>query len=342
MRESATQPEPSFLLRILHALLIFVLWFVLTLLTIWAVAALYIDFRISALRIPITAIYIFIVLAVLWKVQLFWKPVLVFMAFGFVLLWWLNLKPSNEGDWQENVARTAEINIAGDLVTIHNFRNCDYRTEKEYSNCWGEITVNLSQLRGIDFFLTNWGLPYVSHPIMSFDFGDRHVAFSIEARYRRGQDYSAILGFFRQYELIFIAAAESDVIRLRTTFRKDEEVYLYRTITRPDVAKAIFLTYVEYLNRLHDRPEWYNALTRNCTTTLDRQIAEDIPNPKPWSYRLVLNGSMDELLYSRGRFVTGGLSFPALKQQAHINAVARTVTDPNEFSVVIRRGRVGF
>jgi hypothetical protein len=343
MQDTARRLEISLIKKILRGLSLFLLWFILALLMLWAAAALYIDCRVSALRIPITALFVATIAAILWKVHGLWKPALILATFCFVLIWWLSLKPSNRGDWQPDVARTAEINIAGDLVSIHNFRNCNYRTENDYSNCWSDITANLSQLRGIDFFLTNWGIPYISHPIISFDFGDnQHVAFSVEARYRQGQKYSAILGFFRQYDLIFVTAAESDVIRLRTNFRKDEEVYLYRTTITPEVARGVFLTYAKYLDRLRNHPEWYNALTRNCTTTLDRQIAENIPNPKPWNYRLIVNGSLDELLYSRGRLVTGGLPFPALKQQAHINSVARTVTDPADYSAAIRRGRVGF
>src|SRR5580658_8471498 len=116
----------------------------------------------------------------------------------------------------------------GDRMIIHYLRDGAERTETGYSNCWSDRTVNLSDLRGADLFFTTWGVRWIGHPIVSFQFGnDQHVAFSIEARYKGGQAYSAILGFFRQYELIFVVADERDVIRLRTNFRKDEEVFLY-------------------------------------------------------------------------------------------------------------------
>ena len=146
-------------------------------------------------------------------------------------------------------------------VTIHNLRNCDYRTETSYTNCWADRTVYLSQLKGADFFFTNWGPRWIGHPIVSFDFGDsNHIAFSIEARYKTGQSYSAILGFFRQYELIFLTADERDVIRLRTNYRKAEEVYMYRTTVSSGAARRIFLSYVDYLNQLRGQPEWYLSL----------------------------------------------------------------------------------
>jgi hypothetical protein len=260
-----------------------------------------------------------------------------------VLAWWLTLKPSNEGNWQSDVDRTAWAEINGDRVTIHNLRNCDYRSETDYANCWSDRTLYLSQMRAADLFLTNWGIPFASHPIVSFQFGDNeHVAFSIEARYKAGQAYSTILGFFRQYGLIFVAADERDVIRLRTNYRKDEEVYMYRVHVQPDVARAMFLTYLTYLNKLKDHPEWYNALTRNCTTTLDKQLAADVNNPQPWNYQFVLNGTLDELLYERGRLVTGGLTFPELKQREHINAAAQAANRSPDFSALIRAGRIGF
>ncbi|MGA8879000.1 MAG: DUF4105 domain-containing protein, partial [Candidatus Korobacteraceae bacterium] len=264
-------------------------------------------------------------------------------AFCVVLTWWLSLKPSNDGDWQADTARTAWVEIDGDRVTIHNLRNCDYRTKTEYSNCWSDRTVYLSQLRYADLFFTTWGPKYIGHPILSFQFGDNdHIAFSIEARYKAGQSYSAVLGFFRQYELIFITADERDVIRLRTNYRKDEQVFLYRTTISADEARKIFLIYADYLNKLRDHPEWYNAVTRNCTTTLDTKIAEDMKNPQPWNYQLLLNGTLDELLYNRGRLVTGGLPFPELKQREHINAAGQAADGSPEWSALIRAGRVGF
>ncbi len=320
------------------------MWFILALLTMWAVAALYVDLRITALRIPVAVIYVLGIFTILLKFKRsLWAAALCFMAFCAVLAWWLNLKPSNRGDWQPDVDRTAWAEVDGDRVTIHNLRNCDYRSETDYSNCWSDRTLYLSQIRGADLFLTNWGLRWASHPILSFQFGDNdHVAFSIEARYRAGQSYSPILGCFRQYELIFVTADERDVIRLRTNYRKDEEVYMYRTRLRPATAQAMFLTYVAYLNKLKDHPEWYNQLTRNCTTTLNKQLAADLPDPQSWNYQFIVNGTLDKLLYDRGRLVTGGLSFPDLKQREHINAAAQAANRSPDFSAVIRAGRIGF
>jgi hypothetical protein len=330
--------------RLLRALGTTIMWVILALLTLWAVAALYVDFRIAALRIPLTLIYVLVVVTILVKLRRsHWAAILCLLAFCCVLVWWLNLKASNDGNWQPNVAQTAWVEMEGDRVTIHNLRNCEYRTETDYANCWSDRTVYLSQIRAVDLFLTNWGISFASHPIVSFQFGDHeHVAFSIEARYKTGQNYSTILGFFRQYGLIFVGSDERDVIRLRTNYRKDEEVYMYRIQVQPETARTMFLTYATYLNNLKDHPEWYNELTRNCTTTLNKPLAADVSNPQPWNYRFILNGTLDELLYERGRLVTGGLPFPELKQSEHINTAARAANQSPDFSALIRAGRVGF
>lgn len=336
-------PSPTWL-RVPRAIGITISWLLLALLTLWAVAALYVDFRIAALRIPVTVIYVLGIIAILFNLKLSrWAAILYFAGFCCVLAWWLTLKPSNDGHWQPDADRTAWAEMAGDRITIHNLRNCDYRTETDYANCWSDRTLHLSQIRAADFFLTNWGIRFASHPIVSFQFGDNeHVALSIEARYKVGQAYSTILGCFRQYGLIFVAADERDVIRLRTNYRKDEEVYMYRVHVPREVARAMFLTYVTYLNKLKDHPEWYNELTRNCTTTLDKPLAADVGNPQPWNYQLMLNGTLDELLYDRGRLVTGGLPFPELKQREHINAAAQAADGSPDFSALIRAGRIGF
>jgi Domain of unknown function (DUF4105) len=337
------QPMPTWL-RVLRAIGTIITWFVLALPTLWAVAALYLDFRIAALRIPVTVLYVLGIIAISLKLKRsFWAAALGLVGFCCVLAWWLTLKPSNDGNWQPDVDRTAWAEIAGDQVTLHNLRNCDYRTETDYANCWSDRRLYLSQIKAADFFLTNWGLRWASHPIISFQFGDdEHIAFSIEARYKIGRAYSPVLGFFRQYELIFVTADERDVIRLRTNYRKDEEVYMYRARLSPETARAMFVTYIAYVNRLRSHPEWYNALTRNCTTTIDKQLTANVSDPQPWTYKFIVNGKLDELLYDRGRLVNGGLPFPELKEREHINSAAQAANQSPEFSSLIRAGRIGF
>jgi hypothetical protein len=312
--------------------------------TVWATAALLFDLPALPLRTPASALYLIVTLAALWFLRRSQLGLLIaFVGFAIVTLWWFSLKPSNNRAWRSDNAKTSYADVNGEQVTIHDLRNCHYSTEDNYNCEWETRFYNLAALRGVDVFITWWGSPWIAHPIVSFDFGDAsHVAMSIETRNIVGQGYSAIRGFFRQYTLTYIASDEHDVIRLRTNYRKNEEVYLFRTKVKPPLARAIFLEYLQRANSLHMRPEWYNALTNNCTTNIavSAAAARDMRVRLDW--RILLNGKMDEMMYENGALVTGGLSLPELKEQAHINPAARSADDSLDFSRLIRERRIGF
>jgi Domain of unknown function (DUF4105) len=332
--------------RFFRALGLFFLYLLSLSLTLWACAALYFDLSGHGLHILLTAVYILVVLALAIRVRTHFHRFLICAAlFGLVLAAWLSLKPTNNHHWQEDVSQTAWAEVNGDTVTIHNFRYCHYQAEFSYSCEWLTKTVNLSDLRGIDIAITYWGSPYIAHPIVSFWFGDSdYIAASIETRKRIGQGYSAIRGFFRQYELIYLFSDESDIIRLRTNFRKGEEVYLYRTIAGPEWSRELFLEYIRQANLLRDHPQWYNALTRNCTTVIFQAMAEigRLPNgTSRFDWRILLNGLSDKMLYDGGNFASQ-LPFPELKQAVHINDAAQSADDSGNFSRLIRLDRPGF
>lgn len=314
------------------------------LLTSWATMALYFDFPVASRRLVAASLYATLVLLALLVSRIHWGGLAVsVIAFAGILAWWLSLQPSNDRDWQPDVAQTAWAEVLGDQVAIHNFRNCEYRTETDYTPHWETKIVSLSQLRGLDVFITYWGSPWIAHPIVSFDFGEEgYVAMSIETRKEVGESYSAIRGFFRYYELIYTISDERDVVRLRTNYRKGEEVYLYHTRVTPDQARTIFLDYLNRANRMRNHPEWYNALTNNCTTNIASHVAQARAGESVrLDWRILLNGKGDEMMYERGD-LDGNLPFAELKKNAHINPVARAADSDPDFSHRIRSDRPGF
>jgi Domain of unknown function (DUF4105) len=115
----------------------------------------------------------------------------------------------------------------GVAETIQNVRNFKYRSESSYAQRWETRTYNLDQVRSVDLFLSFWGPTQIAHTIASWGFDDgQYLAISIETRKKRGESYSALRGFFRQYELYYVVADERDLVGLRTTYR-GEQVYLY-------------------------------------------------------------------------------------------------------------------
>lgn len=316
--------------------------------TVWALAALHFDFPNQRARMVLPVLYGLVLAGALWffktGIGRFTACVIGFLV---VLTWWLSLKPSNTREWQPDVAQTPWAEFHDGFVTIHNMRDCSYKAEFDYTCEWKTRSVEISKINGADLFLTYWGSPWIAHPIVSFTIeGEDPIAMSIETRKEVGETYSAIRGFFRYYELIYIISDERDVVRLRTNYRHGEEVYLFHTLTPPVIAQAVFVDYLRRANELRNKPEWYNALTDNCTTNVAvhfRDVQKRGTHLLPrWDWREMLNGKADEMLYENGDLATGGLSFAELKQRAHINDAARAANDDPNFSARVRAGRPGF
>src|SRR6266545_4410205 len=310
-------------------------WIAAVVCVAWAFGALYFDFPTARTFTSILFVLVLITAIIFVRGKLL-KLAIVFGAFALVALWWLTLKPGSDRAWQPDVAQTAWAQINGDEVTVHNVRNCDYRTETDFTPRWETRTVRLSQITGIDVAINYWGSPWIAHPIVSFQFADAPpLCFSIETRKTVGQTYSTIGGLYRQYALIYLVSDERDVIRLRTNYR-NEDIYLYHLTVSPDRARERFLEYVHSLNALRTQPRWYNAITTNCTTSIRSQH----PSKEriPWDWRILLNGKGDELLYEDRALVTGGLPFAELKSQSLIDDRARAANDSLDFSKLIREG----
>jgi hypothetical protein len=258
-------------------------------------------------------------------------------AFAVLLLWWAAIEPSNARDWQTEVAVLPYGTRDGDLVTLHNVRNFDYRTEQDFVPRYDDRTFDLKKLDAIDLITVYWAGDAIAHVMVSFGFEGDHVAISIETRKEKGEAYSSIAGFFKRYELIYIVGDERDLIRVRTNYRRPEElVYVYRTRVSRANARALFLEYVEKINQLRDRPEFYNTLTTNCTTGI-WSLVRALANQIPFDRRVLLSGYFAEYAYDFGSLDTE-LPFPELKARSLINDKAHAADQDPDFSTRIREG----
>jgi len=240
-------------------------------------------------------------------------------------LWWQTLQATNNKEWAADVSRIAHGEIKGDTLLLHNVRDFSYTKKDETieewqgNDQWESREYNLAAIQGLDLFLSYWASDHIAHVIMSWDFGeDQHLAISIETRKDIHQEYSAVKGFFKQFELSYVAAGEKDIIRLRTNYRK-ERVYLYRLLVSNDKARALLEAYIAEMNSLVSTPEFYNALTRNCTTAIilhTEAINPDDPPPLDW--RVIVSGHLDELLYEKG-LVSQKLPFAELRKQNRVD-----------------------
>ena len=304
---------------------------------LWSMAAIYYsNIPWHFLRVGGAIAFLVLVAAVFFAVRPFRRAMAIFFAvFGVILLWWLLIPASNHRDWQPDVASLTAYTIDGNMITVRNIRNCDYRTETDYTVAYYDKTFDLTKLRGADLFICFWGPTLIAHTMMSFDFDDnQYLCISIETRKEKGEDYSAVRGFFKQYELIHIVGDERDLVRLRTDFRK-EKLYLYRLNTDPNIVRSVLLDYLKTINDLNAKAQWYNALTENCTTAI-RGHASPYTHGK-MSWKILANGYLDTLLYER-KVIDTNMPFERIKQMSLINDRALQAGNSPDFSRIIRAG----
>jgi hypothetical protein len=259
------------------------------------------------------------------------------VAMLVLLIWWWNIHPSNHRVWADDVAHLLSGEVHGDLVTLHNVRDFDWRSDSDYDVRWETRDYDLDHLVSADAILSYWDSRAIAHAMISFGFDDgRHVVFSVEIRKKKGEAFSEIGGFFKQFEMILVAADEHDIVRVRTNVRGEDD-YLYPMTLGRETMRALFLSYVEAANRLAERPAFYNTITSNCTTLVYR-MARQLNPGLPMDIRLLLTGYLQGYLRDNGAI---DASQPADVQRAaaRITDKARLTGPTDDFSRAIRASR---
>lgn len=267
-----------------------------------------------------------------------WTLIGYSIIFCLIVAWWLNIKPSNDRNWQPDVAVLPYAIIQDNIVTIHNIRNLSYRTETDFDVQYYNKTFNLDTLDSVDLIAVYWMGDAIAHIMMSFGFqGKDFVAFSIETRKEKGEGYSTIKGFFKQYELIYIAGDERDLIRVRTDYRNpQEDVYLYRIRFNRERGQKLFMEYIKQINAMKEKPVWYNTLTTNCTTNIVMHI-KTFSERIRYNWKILLSGYTPLYAYERGALDTR-IPFSELRKRSHVNPKAHAIGNDVEFSRKIRDG----
>jgi hypothetical protein len=290
----------------------------------WMAGAIYFDVGRGARWswLPTAAWCLFMaILFAIWRPL--WCPYAVLLAATLVFLgWWLSLKPSHDRQWDASVAVLPRAVRRGDVVTIENVRNNDYRSYDDFTTRYETRSYQLANLKAADIIFFYWGSPWMSHPVLVFDFGpDGRICMSIEVRFQKGQRYAVLRSLYRQQELIYLAVDERDAV-LRRTKHGCIDGYLYRLNEDADRLRTAFLDYVAAINDLYDNPRWYHALCANCTTSFYR-----LPNSqRRCDWRVIFNGRLDRALYEAGR-LDRSLPFEELRRISYINDIAETAPE---------------
>jgi hypothetical protein len=254
----------------------------------------------------------------------------------FVIIGWSQVTPSHDRKWEPSVAKLPYTKTEGDQIQIHNIRNFDYRTEKDFSVRYYDKSYDLTKLETVDYVLVYWdGNEAVAHSIFSFGFaGGDYLTVSVEKRLEKGEPQSSLRGLFKQYELIYILGDEKDLLRLRTNYRR-EEVFLYPINMDKETVRKVFNVIMERVNSIASEPEFYNTLTQSCLSSLVGDLKRVITPKSSFDYRRLANGFSDELLYENG-WIDSKLSFPETKKMHYINQYVQDDKDGSDYSRKIR------
>ncbi len=170
--------------------------------------------------------------------------------------------PQSDKLWAEDHETLAEIEINGDEIYIENVRDFSYilKMKEDYYN----ESYNLNSLEEVNYILTHFKNPAFAHAFLSFNFGNKKLIISVEARREENEEFSILKGAFRGYELIFVLSSEEDSLG-RRIFTDKDETYFYTLDLTEKEKKDLFLGFMEFGKDLEKNPQWYNTLTSSST-----------------------------------------------------------------------------
>ena len=257
-------------------------------------------------------------------------------ALALVAVWYAATSPSNDRPWQPDVAVLTRVERNGDLVTLRDVRDLEWTGAEAFRPRRRDRTIDVSKLESLWLALSYWdGNTSICHTIVSFGFADgTYLALSVETRKETGESYSAWRGFFKQYELFYVLAEERDVLGVRAAHR-GEDVYLYPLATEPGERRRLLEDILATADGLARQPEWYGALGRNCTTTLQHHVDAALGRASHFRWDTVLNGTIDEKAWRLGA-IRDERPFAEVRAAHRITDLARDHAGADDFSRRIR------
>lgn len=244
--------------------------------------------------------------------------------------------PRLDRNWAADQKVLAEINFDEDLVTIKNIRNIFYRSTEDFDVFFYDQIFKLDEIQSAWYMVEPFGQFGAAHTLVSFGFKDgSYIAVSAEIRREDGEEFSALKGIFRKYELVYIIADESDMIKLRTNRRKNE-VRLFPIKADKEILRLVFIDMLMRTQKLATDPEFYHTITNNCITNIVQHVRRFSERDFPWwNLSYLLPEFSDKVIYNAGVLNTD-LSIHEARQYFSITEKAQLCSEQEGFSTCIR------
>lgn len=246
------------------------------------------------------------------------------------------LQPSHERLWSEDLSKLPHITMHGDTVTIHDVRDWRYDTNGPITKRWIDRTYNIDDIEAVWLVVepfAKWD--GIAHTFFIFDFKNQQpIAVSVEARKEENETYSAFLGLFKKFELMYTWGTEQDFV-LRRAVTQKHDLYMYPLAIDKTFSKQLFLDLVNVTNELYEQPAFYNTLTQNCTNTLAHSVNRVQPGTIPPAIARILPGYSDEFLY-RMNYIADLGTLEEIREKYFINTIIATIHHDERFSTELR------
>lgn len=234
---------------------------------------------------------------------LLWVPV---VTLGGLLLLTAMRSPSLEREWDEDVRVLAGVELSGDgTVRLTDVRDWAYAVDTVLSRSYFDARFDprdIVDLWMYEQILDERGL--IAHTFIVFEFDStygpaRFLGISVETRRESGETYSLIGGMLRSFEVTHIWATERDLVARRVQYL-DYPLRRYRLNLPEDSRARVFTQFARETRDLASQPQWYNTVTRNCTSSLIQYANGSRPGALPWHYSWIFTGKVDEYLAELG------------------------------------------
>jgi len=261
---------------------------------------------------------------------------LAIVMIGGILFYFITT-PSLSRNWSPDQAVMPSIHFMDKgKVRINNIRDINYRTTRDFDLNFYDRTIKLDDVESAWLVISPFASFGVAHTFVSFGLKDgTYLSISIEVRRKKGMRFNAVKAFFRQFEMMYVIADESDVIKVRTN-TIGATVRIFPIQAEKKRVQDVFLDMLKRADKLGKEPEFYNTIWNNCTTNIIKHTKRFSDKPIPfWDYRYLIPEDIDKIAYKLNMIDTN-LPYKEARKHFDISEIARASENSKDFSKAIR------
>lgn len=263
--------------------------------------------------------------------------ILVLLIIIIVSVILLSRQPSLERDWEKDQKILVEISFSGSEIEIKNMRDFEYSSERDYIEKYYDKKINIDDLESLDYIIEPFSdFDGPAHTMFSFGLKNwEYIVISAEIRKEKWESFSPFKWITREYEIVYMIWSETDFVKLRANYRKDE-VILYPINTPKEKIQKLFVSMLKRADELSTKPEFYNTVTQNCTTSILDHVNQLREEKIPWSKEALLPSHSDKVIYDLG-LINTELSLEEARKYYKINELSEEFWEGDNYSEKIRK-----